>query len=1052
MASATEDLNADNQFSPEPETSKIPHGVRAEASPDAKCPICLDRFDNMSYIDRCFHKFCFRCIQEWSRNKAECPLCKQPFNSIFHSVRTENDFQEYVLKATENGSFGSPGGQRFRYRTTLTRERRMTYQPRRSPVISELPDNGVLFEGLGRQTRIHQGRSLRRMMLRLGARRRAQSEGRSTRQVQEQEMINFRRELYRSGVRVRNVQDGGRYRDISAEFFRRNAACLHRLMPWLKRELCVLFGSHGSVVNIVQHIVMSNITRYDMESEAFQEELRPFLLSRTDHFLHEFISFARAPFNMASYDQRANYDCPAPSYEEESDSDLSVITISPDTTNIQEEDRAIPNPSELALGLSQATWDDETPGPSYSVAETMEPGNSSPDETSLVSEETPPQAGSSLHGMPIKTDPGTKEEGSTRSGDDCLIVGYVKPLAERTPELIELSSDSEVSVQVTNNEVVEQPVHIRFHSSSSSSWSMSTRSSSTRSSVSRDRWKRKKSKRKKSNKSKREKRHSHKKSSHSGGSTSSSGRHRKRTSSRVDSNAKDRSRIRSQSRDKRDLRRRDRSSSRDRAMLTYSYCRGEHRAKDWNRRISRDQSSSRERARSGSRETRAHQTRDRRRSRNRERASPTRSRTRSQNSDSIIYRHRARSRSWSRGYATVRDRRRSRSRERTYSYMREYQERNRGFSYQWERYSYHSRTNDGHDSVTRTRAHHRRVSPCSDYRVRSSSESTTFRSPSSHREDVYYQYRSYQSRSPSSTRSRTTSGRTDKVRQEKPGGKRKYKTHYLESSSSKDGKSATLQITNLSSEIHMLPRREGSSPGPLSQCSSNSKSGSALVESALSSKPKLKKHKEKEKKRSSSVEIVYEGKVTEASRHHKRKKKHKKKRRKEKSSERADNERHSPLVITIESDSDEVIVTSMECDNSTVGKTTNLKNNHFELVEKCVLEPGAARELPNAAANILFRHTSTESLDVCGLSTDSDLSPENPNTQTCLGQEGVNPVSDADYHRNFKGEEQDHGHCPSPTTALPKNSSDRPPLVLKIPKRFINGTNLFNHSTENAWK
>ncbi|XP_067886726.1 topoisomerase I binding, arginine/serine-rich a isoform X2 [Heterodontus francisci] len=1040
MASATEDLNAEKQFSPEPETSKIPHGVRAEASPDAKCPICLDRFNNMSYIDRCFHKFCFRCIQEWSRNKAECPLCKQPFSSIFHSVRTENDFQEYVLKATENGSFASPGGQRFRYRTTLTRERRMTHQPRRSTVIPELPDNGVVFEGLGRQPRIHQGHNLRRMMLRLGARRRAQSEGRSTRQVQEQEMINFRRELYRSGLRVRNVQDGGRYRDVSAEFFRRNAACLHRLIPWLKRELCVLFGSHGSVVNIVQHIIMSNIVRYDMEGEAFQEELRPFLLSRTDHFLHEFISFARAPFNMESYDQRANYDCPAPSYEEESDSDLSVITISPDAANIQEEDRPTPNPSESAVGLSQARWDDETPGPSYSVTETVEPINSSPGEISVVSEETPPQTGSSILAASIKTDPGTKEEGSTRPGDDCLIVGYVKPLAERTPELIELSSDSDVSVQATSTEVVEQPVRIQFHSTSS--LSSSTRSSSTRSSVSRDCLKRKKQK--KSNKSKREKHHGHKKSSHSGSSTLHPSRHRERTSSRVQGYSKGRSRIRSQSRDKRDLRRHEQSSSRDRSMVTYS--RGEHRTKDRSGRTGRDKSSSREKARSGSRETRAHQTRDRRRSRNRERASFTRSRTRSQNSDSVVYRHRARSRSWSRGYATVRDRRRSRSRERTYRYMREYQERNRGFSYQWERYSYHSRPSDGHDAAPRTRTHHRRGSPCSDYRIRSSSESTSFRSPSSHRDDVYYQYRSYQSRSPSSTRSRTT-GRTDKVRQEKPGGKRKYKTHYLESSSSKESKSACLQLTNLSSEIHMLSRQEGSSPGPLSQCSSNSKSDSVLLESTLDSEPKLKKHKEK--KRSSSVEIVYEGKVTEASRHHKRKKKHKKKRKREKSSEQADTECHSPLVITIESDSD-VIVTTMEDDNSTVGTTTNLKDNNLEL-EKCVLENRAARDLPNAAPNIFFRHTSSESLDVCELSADFDPSPPNPNEQTRFDKDDVNPVTDADGHQNFKGEEQDHGqHCSSPSTALPKNSSDRPPLILKIPMRLINGANIFHHPTENA--
>uniref|UniRef100_A0A8D0CUK3 E3 ubiquitin-protein ligase Topors n=1 Tax=Sander lucioperca TaxID=283035 RepID=A0A8D0CUK3_SANLU len=59
-----------------------------EASPDSKCPICLDRFNNLAYLDRCLHRFCFPCIQEWSHNKAECPLCKQPFASILHSPST----------------------------------------------------------------------------------------------------------------------------------------------------------------------------------------------------------------------------------------------------------------------------------------------------------------------------------------------------------------------------------------------------------------------------------------------------------------------------------------------------------------------------------------------------------------------------------------------------------------------------------------------------------------------------------------------------------------------------------------------------------------------------------------------------------------------------------------------------------------------------------------------------------------------------------------------------------------------------------------------------
>uniref|UniRef100_A0A672LCV6 RING-type E3 ubiquitin transferase n=1 Tax=Sinocyclocheilus grahami TaxID=75366 RepID=A0A672LCV6_SINGR len=44
------------------------------ASPESKCPICLDHFKNISYLDVCLHKFCFCCIREWSKNKAECYL------------------------------------------------------------------------------------------------------------------------------------------------------------------------------------------------------------------------------------------------------------------------------------------------------------------------------------------------------------------------------------------------------------------------------------------------------------------------------------------------------------------------------------------------------------------------------------------------------------------------------------------------------------------------------------------------------------------------------------------------------------------------------------------------------------------------------------------------------------------------------------------------------------------------------------------------------------------------------------------------------------------
>ncbi|XP_040891510.1 topoisomerase I binding, arginine/serine-rich a [Toxotes jaculatrix] len=443
---------------------KASEAMSAEVSPDSKCPICLDIFNNMSYLDLCLHKFCFRCIHEWSKNKAECPLCKQPFNSIYHSIKSEQDFKKYDLQPLNNGSFGTFGGVRFRYRTTLTGVHRQMHR-RTSPP----PDNGVMFEASTNTPQQRQDRYIRRVMTRLAARRRAASEGRAVNNVREQEMINFRRELYRQGVRVRTVRDGGRSRDTSAEFYRKNPACLHRLIPWLKRELTVLYGSHGSLVNIVQHIIMSRITRYDMEDGAIQEELRPFIQGRTEHFLHEFISFAKAPFNMEAYDQHAVYDCPAPSSNEDSSSNSSVIAISEDEEHSTELD---PQGDSVST-LSHSVWDDETPGPSYSTtaeqsrAEHLSVLDS--DSDSSLEEETQQFGASSQQMSPhnqanVTQGEVNNEECLTSDSDDCVIVGFVKPTAERTPELVQLSSDCDESDSEDTKEVPLLPQHIRFSS------------------------------------------------------------------------------------------------------------------------------------------------------------------------------------------------------------------------------------------------------------------------------------------------------------------------------------------------------------------------------------------------------------------------------------------------------------------------------------------------------------------------------------------------------------------------------------------------------------
>lgn len=62
-----------------------------------RCPICLDSWEEPSYVLPCLHQFCYPCIARWADSKPECPLCKRRVTSIVHSVRADDDFEERVL-------------------------------------------------------------------------------------------------------------------------------------------------------------------------------------------------------------------------------------------------------------------------------------------------------------------------------------------------------------------------------------------------------------------------------------------------------------------------------------------------------------------------------------------------------------------------------------------------------------------------------------------------------------------------------------------------------------------------------------------------------------------------------------------------------------------------------------------------------------------------------------------------------------------------------------------------------------------------------------------
>lgn len=118
-----------------------------------------------------------------------------------------------------------------------------------------------------------------------------------------------------------------------------------------------------------------------------------------------------------------------------------IVTENPSV--LQEHAPPAPTVTAISSLLSESVWDDETPGPSYS---TLLPSSSqSQDEGPEPSGSTDPLLEPAAPALSVSGDPGADED-----EEECLIVGYVKPMAERTPELVQLSSDSSEEEQEAN--------------------------------------------------------------------------------------------------------------------------------------------------------------------------------------------------------------------------------------------------------------------------------------------------------------------------------------------------------------------------------------------------------------------------------------------------------------------------------------------------------------------------------------------------------------------------------------------------------------------------
>ncbi|XP_076462030.1 uncharacterized protein LOC143294540 [Babylonia areolata] len=438
-AAAAEGGSGDNQ-------EEAPGGSeRPAGSPEPNCAICLGQLENKSFTDSCFHMFCFVCLQEWSKVKAECPLCKQPFKSIIHNVKSYNNYDQFYLDHHQHRPpqplhFGWNFDRSFRYRTTLTMDHR--YFNIHSYSIQDRDSSAapVYRRSLMPRYRLR-SRTVHPLM-------RPYPEPVST--------TRFRRQIYEWGRRVSGLRATHRKRRVSPEFFRNNPAQTHRLVPWLNRELNALLYNVEEQVTFVLELIMGLIKRFNIESEEFYEHIHPYLHHNTRHFMHEFLYFARSPYSMSTYDTKAIYEETSHTVptSESSSGDSDVVVVDDDDDEPGADGSGVGREHTVRLSpwhspqasvvshsatstMGRSHWDSPTPGPSWDLS-----GNSSQSPVNV--DDSSSDASTIIDPTYIAPEVPASQPDSS-DGEEVIIISYDKPWEERSPIQLSSGSDSETS-------------------------------------------------------------------------------------------------------------------------------------------------------------------------------------------------------------------------------------------------------------------------------------------------------------------------------------------------------------------------------------------------------------------------------------------------------------------------------------------------------------------------------------------------------------------------------------------------------------------------------
>lgn len=195
---------------------------------------------------------------------------------------------------------------------------------------------------------------------------------------------------------------------------------MHRLVPWINRELHYLLNENIGHISYVLTRIMEILPQNAINSPEFKEAMQRFFGERTEHFLHELYCFASTPYDMTGYDRYVQYTTDrriSTMVNEVLSSSDSEASVDSDILIISSSEPAEPPP-----GPSR----DPPPAPVYPLSYIPNPP---------------------ANVIPIET---ISHSDTDDDSSEVMVVGYIKPPQDRTPEVVDLlGSDSDVVVQDT---------------------------------------------------------------------------------------------------------------------------------------------------------------------------------------------------------------------------------------------------------------------------------------------------------------------------------------------------------------------------------------------------------------------------------------------------------------------------------------------------------------------------------------------------------------------------------------------------------------------------